>query len=540
MDDNMNREIFFILLTLLLTPAVSASIGWNGEYWLIGWGGANNPETSQSRAIDLVKFDESNYTFLSIGKPASIGKITWAKDYWLIAVHPAPRPEVAFMKYDNASITKLPVEWMRLNSMVWNEEYFLLGGSVGKRENGWAPVIFKYDGINITELPFPFTEVISPIEPSYISSISWNGDYWLISERIGRSAQPLEEKKRRVAQPVPPIRLVKYDENFTDLGELNFTNINHILWNGKYWLIGGNKIFNGSTEAKLIKYDGKIFTELPPPNVSSISTLAWNGEYWLIGGSSKGVLVKYDGISFTDLKALAGLSDDEYMISTVWNGEYWLIATGMTEPYGRRLLKYDGSSFTDLTSGLGSPIEIRDMVWSGKYWLIEYYVPIQNKAVGQKYVVVKFDGKAFTDLTPQIEAVLQSPPTSPISTSSASPPPYTLLPPLIISTYAKALILHVIILALVLFLIWKTRSRGLIVGAIWGLISPVVLEITGKNWIGFIAALPATVYSEILLLISATCGSFYYSPFIVFPVSIFIGALIGYAVEKLLMKLMRS
>lgn len=88
-------------------------------------------------------------------------------------------------------------------------------------------------------------------------------------------------------------------------------------------------------------------------------------------------------------------------------------------------------------------------------------------------------------------------------------------------------------------------NKGAILGAIWGLIGPILywvlidLKLFGIKTALKIVALPLFIYSKIFIMQSAPGGSFYYSPIIIFPFSIVVGALIGYVAEKICNSLRR-
>jgi hypothetical protein len=369
--------IAFLIFSLVIS-SVNASIAWNGEEWLIGWGGVNDyTQKRLERNIDLVLLKDENFAFIPLGRdywPASMGDVHWAKDYWLVTYYPEPHPSLKLAKYDGINFTILSPVMVDAN-IVWNGEYFLIGGRVQKSPGKWSPALLKYDGKNIAQLDFNGS----------VSKIGWNGEYWLIVESVLN--ETINESYSR---------LIEYNEaDFIDLGMLEFSNIYHIAWNGEYWLIVGDE----QERAKLVKYDGKNFDDLSTFIEESrhISDVKWNGKYWLIGGD-KGILKKYDG-SFTDLTN-EGKFDREGSINKIaWNGDYWLI----TSWYSPKIKKYDGKTFTDLTPALRKivrPLGYREMAWNGEYWLIEVEGST-TASPGWTYSLIKYDGHAFTELTKQ-------------------------------------------------------------------------------------------------------------------------------------------
>jgi hypothetical protein len=127
-----------------------------------------------------------------------------------------------------------------------------------------------------------------------------------------------------------------------------------------------------------------------------------------------------------------------------------------------------------------------------------------------------------------LKLVMSSPPIARSRILYASP---TVFPPLVVVVAAPFFFL-----AVTWILIRKTGTRGAKIGAIWGLISPGIDEISRNFLIQFTVALPITIYAKFLLLINAPGGSFYNSPFTVFPVLMLIGAMIGLVIEKVYRK----
>lgn len=170
--------------------------------------------------------------------------------------------------------------------------------------------------------------------------------------------------------------------------------------------------------------------------------------------------------------------------------------------------------------------------WNGEHWLIGTFRINCNR-----WALIEYDGASFPDLTEKFTGVVSfrvapEPP--------QPPPPHTDGRILIV---LATLIFGFLIILIILLLIWKAKSKGARYGAVWGLIGPILYwvlvesKLFGIKTVLQIIALPLFIYSKISQ--SVPGGSFYYSPIIVFPFSILVGAVIGYGVEKVYRRVRR-
>jgi hypothetical protein len=190
---------------------------------------------------------------------------------------------------------------------------------------------------------------------------------------------------------------------------------------------------------------------------------------------------------------------------------------------GGHLLKYDGSRFIDveLRGGIKT---VEAIAWNGTYWLLS------GEKIGGSMIPLKYDSSFFTDLTGGLmRAELTIPPAPP------SPPP---------AGYTEGVFTFLILaLIAVLVVIWKFGSRGAILGALWGMgglityVALVSLGVKGKIllWTVQIIALPSVIWSKIAYKLGGG-GSFYDNPGIVLLMSIGIGAILGFIIEKICIK----
>lgn len=216
----------------------------------------------------------------------------------------------------------------------------------------------------------------------FITSMEWNGEYWLIGGFHSSREKGLEQF------------LVKYnEENFFDLSQklelrIPELTLDSLLWNGEYWLLA----YNFQSVGELKKFDGKEFHTIALPNVRRIYGFDWNGKYWLIGNDE--YLVKYDEENLTDLTADFSESTGlDGATSILWMNDSWLIM-GVKEKAGeyypsitRRLVIYNGVNFYNLKE----PDAIgwfKRSSWNGEYLLLVF-----------RDDIARYDGKRLLNLT---------------------------------------------------------------------------------------------------------------------------------------------
>jgi hypothetical protein len=296
------------------------SMGWNGNYWLIG--GFYSSREEGVRQF-LVKFDGEGFFDPVQGVELRIPELTleslaWNGRYWLLSYNFEDIGEL--IKFDGRRfyIVGLP-ESGRVDGFDWNGKYWLIGG------DGY---LVKYDGGNVTDLTADFTESTGL---DGATSVLWLNGTWLI--------MGVKEKAGEY-YPTATWRLVAYDGvNFHTLEKQSAIGwFRRSSWNGEYLLL----VFRDN----LARYDGRGILNLTAEagfNDRVITTLDWNGRYWLIGAND-GTLKEYDGTSFKNIKGLL-----LKMIKAVkWGDNYWLIA-GRGEDGLQKLFIYDGAVFKNIT-----------------------------------------------------------------------------------------------------------------------------------------------------------------------------------------------
>lgn len=445
-----------------------------------------------------------------------------------------------------------------ITSIGWNGEYWLISSYSGEYK------LVRYDGKTFKEVKLPskvedFEDSIIKFYPKDVNYYSgftprvlgWFNGHWLLAgtERIAR----FDGENFTISSFYPPLYkmicgrmyclivgdskpgmaahrvLIRY--NGTDFADLTGQLINvtpYILAvsvgsEDDQWLIASygwssDPEGNFTVVNELVKYDGTAFVKAStlPPEFYAYS-MGYNGEYWLLSDSQQ--IMKYGDGYFTNLTDQINVTwgFNKWKNDIQWGSDYWLINMG------GHLLKYDGSRFIDV--GLREGIKTVDvMAWNGEYWLIG------GEKVNDSLVLMKYDGSFFIDLTDEFMRAGQArPPSTP------SPPP---------AGYTEAVFAFLILaLIAVLVLIWKAKSKGAILGAVWGLVGLITyvalmaLEVKGKIllWAVQIIALPSVIWSEIAYQLGGG-GSVYYNPGIVLLSSVGIGAILGFMIEKVYRK----
>lgn len=197
--------------------AVPGGIANNGKYWILS-------TTRVGERVHLYTFDGTTWTdltndFLSAVPNSVTGGLNfaWNGSYWLIGHNPGH-----LVKYDGTSFTDLysqipnPEGNVTFMDIDWNGSYFMFT-MLGPGNHGR---VYRYDGTTFTRL----TE-ISP--DSYVTTLGWNGSYWLISGFNGQ-------------------HMLKYDG--TTITDTNVGTRQQAMtaWVKSKWLISG-QLFDGET-----------------------------------------------------------------------------------------------------------------------------------------------------------------------------------------------------------------------------------------------------------------------------------------------------
>ena len=491
-------------------------------------------------------------------KAEGIGAIGWNGEYWLIGTF-----DGEVVKYDGEEFTRIGALDERILEVESTEDFWLI--------DGWHTLV-KYDGKALTKIG-DYDVGKTSCNPSYcLIYAKLKGEELSEEAAIAKKKEFVQmsegEKKKFKEELLSMDRLFRYDGRaMIDLSENVEFPIREMRWNGAYWLIGTTNL---EGDSGLYKFDGGEITPIElqtkeiPKEAYHLESISWEGDFWLIAVAEgvNSTLYKYDGESFEQVfssqnKVQSVVCNSEFCLifldnndiikfdgsrfeminesfesgkilyalrNVKWDGDYWLISYTIANE-GGSIAKYDGENFTELTEMPSNCFE-GGMEWNDKYWLIGTFQINCNR-----WALLKYDGLTFTDLTREFEGVASS--TVPLEPPWSTPPS---LPGYFHTVFLGLLLLELILLSI---LLWKIREkRGVFYGAVWGLIGltvHVMLEgaklMRGYAWIIEIIALPSVIWSKIAYQLGGG-GTFYYSPLIVLPVSVAIGAVIGYGIEK--------
>lgn len=254
-----------------------------------------------------------------------------------------------------------------ITSMEWNGDYWLIGGFHSSREKGVRQFLVRFNG----ESFFDLSEKLKLRTPELtLEDLGWNGEYWLLAYNFQDSGE-----------------LKKFDG--ADFGTIALPNVRRIYgfdWNGEYWLIGN--------DGYLVKYDGENMTDLTADFTEStgldgVSSILWVNDSWLVMGVKEKAgeyypsitrrLVIYDGVNFYTLDETGTIG---WFKRSSWNGEYLLLA------FRDNIAKYDRKHLLNLTAKADFKDRITTLDWNGEYWTIG----------ANDGALKKFDGASFKNI----------------------------------------------------------------------------------------------------------------------------------------------
>ena len=147
-------------------------------------------------------------------------------------------------------------------------------------------------------------------------------------------------------------RLNRYDgTTFTDLtASLNWgtNSVTSVKWNGSYWLIGG-------TNGKLAHYDGSAFTDRTTNlnwGTDSVKVINWGNSQWLIGGSNRRLATSGDGSSFTNRDISAYFQSGETVNAADYNAGLFSPGWYIGGSSGSLVIYNGAASFADYRNAL--------------------------------------------------------------------------------------------------------------------------------------------------------------------------------------------
>ncbi|MFH1824849.1 MAG: T9SS type A sorting domain-containing protein [Candidatus Firestonebacteria bacterium] len=412
------RKQFLIISTIILFffPCLLYSENFSFSEDFSSWTNIDTSATSSTTMLDTTNHFAklpyiSSFTDLSVSGAtitnyfgtSNINTLGYSITKWLIGgdyyydidtitYHPR------IVSYNGSSFTDLSGTIYdfgnaNINSLLWGGSYYLIGGG------GYycGPKLNKYDFSTYTIATSVLTNYSHLVDhpspppdhdsvPDSINILMYNGSYWLIGGDNGKL-------NRWDGVTIAPCTDLSTAATFiTDGTHSTGYAISSIGWNGSYWLIGG-------ANGQMRKYDGTSWTNLTTDfsfGTSQIYSIAWNNSYWLVGGAD-GKLTKYDGTVATSLTALTTSAGGNFggntVYSMVWNGYDWYIVGS-----GGKFVKYDGagiadSNFIGLGDGPTGPPQtmldaswgtntIKSIGWNGTYLLFGGNTAKINRADG--------------------------------------------------------------------------------------------------------------------------------------------------------------
>jgi hypothetical protein len=213
-----------------------------------------------------------------------------------------------------------------------------------------------------------------------INDIVWNGSYWLVGgQRVLANNQTIQKSG---------------DGNswtFSVNSMLNEATYG-IAWNGSYWLAVGNNFGNTVTAAK--STDGLTWTSYGNPFPGGTGfKIAWNGLYWIAVGFTVDRTI-----------SIAKSTNESTWISPVnpilfngndiaWNGSYWIAVGQVIEGLVGIFKSTDGLAWTAANGTFEFPY-VNGISWNGSYW-----VAVGNNFSGTPVIATSSDGLTWTEIT---------------------------------------------------------------------------------------------------------------------------------------------
>jgi len=265
-------------------------------------------------------------------------------------------------------------------------------------------IITSSDGTN-------WTAVSTPLDGLTVTSVAWNGVYWLAVSSDTDTAIYSTDGVAWTSRPIPLLRAYS------------------LTWNGSLWIVAGDSVrsyivtspdgstwsqqnttfltygivavsrriltptipinriltenFSVVTGASGLVYSYDAVTWVPPPAFDSFlfNAVAWNGSYWLGAGTSSGSVIKFsaNGITWSTIEVvtpLNGVSGGGVgTVNTIaWNGIIWV--AGGKSPVGQTIMTSpDGQIWTIRSSPFDPPPggaaggEVKSVAWNGTLWV---------------------------------------------------------------------------------------------------------------------------------------------------------------------------
>jgi hypothetical protein len=227
----------------------------------------------------------------------------------------------------------------------------------GGQPNYNSSVLYSSDGINWKGS----SSGSSYLDTAFFTA-EWNGQFWLAGGR-GSTYQMIKSYDGVTWTPVTSAN--------------SFTQISSLLWNGSYWLATS---LYAPTYRVHYSYDGSEWynaTQAYSIIDGSWWGIAWNGTYYVGVGSktSSSYTIAYstDGITWTGSSSGTAIIND-FGTSVAWNGTMFVVGGGSYGGAGTSCLmySYDGINWTASANGaslFGSNAVIYGLSWNGTLWI---------------------------------------------------------------------------------------------------------------------------------------------------------------------------
>jgi hypothetical protein len=359
-------------------------IAWNGNIWV----------AVASSGTNIIVYSSDATTWSPATHPfTSCFGVAWNGSLWVA---------VGIGSTDTIATSTDGVTWVGRGKSVFTSE----GTKVAWGNNLWVAVGY---GTNTVATSIDGISWIGNRSGSDFfsggDSVTWNGEYWLVS---GRPLDSLNSKYTIIRSSdgltwtgvtrinrsysavysrlnLPPIWLVPgYGDIARSIDGINFTNyaltalnneVNGFGYDGKVWLAvgrGTNDTIASSVDGITWVGRGKV------ANTTSIESIVWNGTLWVLNGensaSSTAILATSpDGIFWTPRTIFW-----QYPRSILWDGQKWFATGYKGTGTAVGAVSYDGIIWSPINIPLN--VSVNDIAFSGSLYVAVGQGDVNNVA----------------------------------------------------------------------------------------------------------------------------------------------------------------